>query len=107
MASVPRVFVSATSRDLGSYRKAVADALRSIDAHAVIQDEFPPDYRSVAAMLRGKIARCDAVICLVGGVYGAEPAERTADEPRRSYTHASAVGSLGSIPRFKATMPVM
>jgi tetratricopeptide (TPR) repeat protein len=86
MASVPRVFVSATSRDLGSYRKAVADALRSIDAHAVIQDEFPPDYRSVAAMLRGKIARCDAVICLVGGVYGAEPAERTADEPRRSYT---------------------
>jgi hypothetical protein len=86
MASIPRVFVSATSRDLGSYRKAVAESLRSIDALAVIQDEFPPDYRSVVDMLRTKIEKCEAVICLVGGVYGAEPVRRTADEPRRSYT---------------------
>jgi hypothetical protein len=64
----------------------VADTLRAIDAHAVIQDDFPPDYRSVVDMLRAKIEKCDAVICLVGGVYGAEPARRTGDEPRRSYT---------------------
>jgi tetratricopeptide (TPR) repeat protein len=86
MSSVPRVFVSATSRDLASYRRAVADALRSIGALAVIQEDFPPDYRSVMEVLRHRIAGCDAVICLIGRIYGSEPAVRTADEPRRSYT---------------------
>ena len=55
-----------TSRDLGSYRKAVADVLRPLDVHAVIQDDFPPDYRSVVGMLRDRIEPCDAIICLVG-----------------------------------------
>lgn len=38
-------------------------------------------------MLRGRIASCDAVIHLVGEVYGAEPQTRQPREPRRSYTH--------------------
>ncbi len=37
-------------------------------------------------MLRDCINGCDAVICLVGFCYGAEPQERPAEEPRRSYT---------------------
>ena len=86
MDSIPRVFVSASSRDLGSYRKSVADVLRSLDVHAVIQDDFPPDYHTVVEMLRDKIAQCDAVICLVGSRYGYEPLNSRPDEPRRSYT---------------------
>ena len=64
--ALSRVFISATSRDLGSFRKAVSDVLLTLDAHPVIQEHFAPDYRSVVEMLREKIGECDAVICLVG-----------------------------------------
>ena len=86
MIRVPRVFISATSRDFGSFRKAVAEVLLTLDAQPVLQDHFVPDYRSVVEMLREKIGTCDAVICLVGRVYGYEPTNRAADQPRRSYT---------------------
>ena len=86
MPDVPRVFISATSRDLGSYRRAVSDVLVTLNALPVHQDHFPPDYRTVMEMLRARIASCDAVICLVGSVYGQEPLTRAADQPRRSYT---------------------
>ena len=70
---VPRVFISATSRELGSYRKAVAEILLKLGALPVVQEHFPPDNRSVVEMLRDKIGGCDAVICLVGRCYGFEP----------------------------------
>src|SRR5262249_13929748 len=77
---------SATSRDLGSYRKAVADVLLTLGALPIIQEHFPPDHRSVLEMLRARIGPCDAVLCLVGRRYGHEPLTREANEPRRSYT---------------------
>jgi len=43
MAAVPQIFISATSRDLGSFRKAVADVLLTLGAHPVIQEHFAPD----------------------------------------------------------------
>ena len=85
-SSVPQVFVSATTGDLGSFREAVAGVLQKLDVHPVVQDDFPPDYRSVIAMLRDKISRCDAVICLIGRRYGYEPLKREPNETRRSYT---------------------
>jgi tetratricopeptide (TPR) repeat protein/serine/threonine protein kinase len=84
--NVPRVFISATSRDLGSFRKAVGEVLPKLDALPVVQDHFAPDYRSVVELLREKIGICDAAICLVGPCYGREPHERATDQPRRSYT---------------------
>jgi hypothetical protein len=86
MPAVPQVFISATSRDLGSFRKAVADVLLTLGAHPIIQEHFPPDHRSVLEMLRARIGPCDAVLCLVGRRYGYEPLTREANEPRRSYT---------------------
>ena len=83
---VSRVFISATSRDLGSFRKAVSEILVTLNALPVVQDHFGPDYRSVVEMLREKIGQCDAAICLVGRCYGREPHERASDRPRRSYT---------------------
>jgi tetratricopeptide (TPR) repeat protein/tRNA A-37 threonylcarbamoyl transferase component Bud32 len=86
MADTPRVFISATTRDLGSCRMAVRDVLLTLGVHPVLQDHFAPDYRTVADKLRGEIGKCHAVICLVGRVYGQEPSHRTPDQPRRSYT---------------------
>ena len=52
----------------------------------VEQTNFPPDARSVAEMLRARIADCHAVIHIAGSVFGAEPREPEPDAPRRSYT---------------------
>ena len=86
MPQTPWVFVSATTRDLGSFRRAAAAALEKRDVHAIVQENFPPDYREVIELLRERIAQCDAVICLVGFYYGAEPQEPPDGALRRSYT---------------------
>lgn len=85
MSETARVFVSATSDDLGSYRRIVSDTQLKLDAQPVTQDHFAPDSREVEQMLRNRIAACDAVICLVGAVYGHEPKQHD-DGARRSYT---------------------
>ncbi|MDX1970360.1 MAG: DUF4062 domain-containing protein, partial [Planctomycetaceae bacterium] len=86
MPASPKVFISGTTGDLGSCRKMVTDILIGKEVLPIVQDHFPPDSRTVAEMLRDKIGGCDAVICLVGTRFGAEPKERTAGEARRSYT---------------------
>lgn len=82
------VFVSATSRDLRSYRQVVTDWARSRGYDPVVQDEFPvqSDYATIVQMLRDKLAPCDAVIHLAGTFYGFEPTNIPAGERRRSYT---------------------
>src|SRR3569623_186726 len=57
-----------------------------LGVHPVVQDDFPPDYRTVREMLRSKVESCDAVLCLIGQSYGFEPVQRDDDQPRRSYT---------------------
>ena len=52
----------------------------------VEQRNFPPQAGAVRAMLRDRIAGCQAVVHIVGEVYGSEPVERGEGEPRRSYT---------------------
>ena len=81
-----RVFISAVTRELGSVRKLVKKGLEDNDYHAVEQDNFPPDYRDLMDKLRERIDSCDAVVHIAGHCYGAEPTERPADAPRRSYT---------------------
>ncbi len=82
------VFVSATSRDLRSYRGAVAVWLREHGHEPVVQDDFDvqPDFVTIARMLRDKLSPCDAVICLIGDYYGFEPCDFPKGEARRSYT---------------------
>ena len=76
-----RVFVSSTSRDLGSFRTAVATQLERLGAESVEQEYFEPDHLKLKAMLENKLKTCDAVICLVGSVFGAAPPDSD-----RSYT---------------------
>jgi len=80
----PTAFVSATSRDLRSYREQARQALLTGGVFPVVQEHFPPDYRSLVDFLRTQIERCDLVVCLVGLAYGAAPAGES--ERPRSYT---------------------
>jgi hypothetical protein len=83
-----RVFISATTHDLKSYRKAVSQWARDKNYKPIVQDEFPThsDYYTVRTLLRDKISLCDAVIHLAGHYYGAEPGGSITPENRRSYT---------------------
>src|SRR5262245_52810949 len=87
-----RVFISATSKDLGTVRELLKQALLTMGCMPIEQTNFPPDYRSVRQMIEEKIADCDAVIHVVGVRYGAEPDPSTLPEgaARRSYTQMEA-----------------
>src|SRR5262249_10463790 len=43
-------------------------------------------FLEIGEKLERRIAECDAVVCLIGFVYGGEPSDRPPDQPRRSYT---------------------
>jgi tetratricopeptide (TPR) repeat protein len=87
-----RVFISATSKDLGTVRELVEEALLTMDCMPIEQTNFPPDYRSVRETIEEKVAGCEAVIHIVGIRYGAEPDPSTLPEgaARRSYTQMEA-----------------
>ena len=88
MADVLKVFVSATSRDLRSYREAVKRILLDhpdLDILPVVQEHFPVTHLEVTEKLRETLKGCDAVMCLVGAVYGGEPSVQVTIG-RRSYT---------------------
>ncbi len=76
-----RVFISGTSADLAPFRRAVDDVLRQIQAEPVEQKHFGVDYAQLPSLLENKIKDCDAVVCLLGSVFGAAPPGST-----RSYT---------------------
>jgi tetratricopeptide (TPR) repeat protein len=81
-----RIFVSATTRDLESYRLLASQSLRKRGFEVDDQAIFNLTYLEIAEKLEQRIAACDAVVCLIGFVYGGEPSNRPADQPRRSYT---------------------
>ncbi|MFN6303662.1 MAG: tetratricopeptide repeat protein [Planctomycetota bacterium] len=85
---MPKVFISATSRDLKRYREVITQWARSRGYEPVVQEEFSvhSDYNTVVQTLRDKMAPCDAVIHLAGLYYGFEPSNRPDGELRRSYT---------------------
>ncbi len=82
-----KVFISATTSDLGTYRTAAEqELLRKPDIRPVQQNHFNPSYQTIREELRETIEECAAVICLVGEVYGEEPKNRPEGAARRSYT---------------------
>jgi hypothetical protein len=86
MADHPEVFISATTADLGSYRREIKDALLTLRIFPIEQSNFELAYGPLTEMLRGLIERCDAVIHVAGFNYGAEPPQSPLGEGRRSYT---------------------
>jgi DNA-binding transcriptional ArsR family regulator len=82
----PTIFLSGVSHELGAFRDAVETEIQKKGCFPENQPSFAPDYRTVEEMLRRKLSEADAVIHIVGFRFGAEPKERPADKPRRSYT---------------------
>src|SRR3569623_758546 len=91
MATATKIFVSATSSDLKSFRYQVKVWLRDLGWLPVVQDHFAPDDSTVVEMLRKRVGECDAVLHIIGQCYGAEPKTPLKGEPRRSYTLLEAV----------------
>lgn len=81
---VPRVFVSSTSRDLGSYRNLVCAELRRGGCFPVVQEDFPSDPRKLSDFLEDSIRKADVLICLLGPRFGEGPDPQGG--PLRSYT---------------------
>jgi tetratricopeptide (TPR) repeat protein len=86
MAEHAEVFISGTTRDLGTYRREIKDVLLTLQIFPIEESNFALAYGPLVAMLRDLIGRCDAVIHLAGFYYGAEPPQRPPGQRRRSYT---------------------
>jgi tetratricopeptide (TPR) repeat protein len=91
MATATKIFVSATSSDLRSFRNQVKVWLLDMGWLPVVQDHFAPDDHTVVEMLRRRVGECDAVLHIIGRCYGAEPKTPLKGEARRSYTQLEAV----------------
>lgn len=93
----PQIFISAVSRELGSVRQQVANALTALGYEPIWQDIFETSADDLKTMLRKKIDGCKSVIQIVGDAYGAEPSIPDNTFGRVSYTqyealHAKAKG---------------
>ncbi|MEM9017320.1 MAG: DUF4062 domain-containing protein, partial [Verrucomicrobiota bacterium] len=67
------IFVSAVTKEFGSYREEVAKALRERGFVATVQTEFNTGSGTLLEKLDAYIQSCDAVVCLIGNRYGAAP----------------------------------
>ncbi len=85
---VVTVFLSAVTAELGSYRAEVARALREKGCHVRVQEDFNTGPGTLLQKLDAQIQQCDAVVCLIGERFGAEPAAEEGGHgaERHSYT---------------------
>jgi len=81
-----KLFISATTKGLKSCRIAAAEKLRQTGHNVVVEETFPMVHEKLTTMLADRIAPCDAVILLIGPVFGAKPADWPPELPWRSYT---------------------
>jgi len=79
-----KVFISATSNGLCSYRNNTAKILNALGAETSYQENYPSDYRMIEQFLKSEILKCQFVICLIGNSYGSEPNNNTTHP--RSYS---------------------
>jgi hypothetical protein len=86
-----RVFVSAVTRELGSYRQEIARVLRRKELEVREQEHFRQGPATLLEQLRAYIELCDAVILLVGERCGASPTDE----------HAAALGTMPSFEDYR------
>ncbi len=91
MASAVKIFISATSADLRTFRSQVKGWLLDMGWMPVVQEHFAPDDNTIVEMLTKRISECDAVVHIIGRCYGAEPKTPMKGGPRRSFTQLEAV----------------
>ena len=79
---VINVFLSAITKELGSYRGEVSKALREKGLNVKIQEDFNTGPGTLLEKLDAYIQQCHAVVCLMGDRHGAEPPESEATHSR-------------------------
>ena len=82
---VRNVFLSAVTKELGSYREGLAHALTRRGFTVKVQENFTATGGTLLKKLDDYIQDCQAVICLVGERYGAEPE----DAPAEAFAHVT------------------
>ena len=82
-----KVFISAVSKELKSYRTLVEQSLQKKgNIIPIFEELFDLDDDTIEQRLRNYIKECEAVILLVGFQYGAEPHTVIKGYPRCSWT---------------------
>ena len=94
-----RIFLSAASKELGSYRDELARILRTRGCIVKVQEEFQTSSGTLLEKLHAYIQSCHVVICLMGERYGAEPPSVEATRFAFSFGNAPA----GATPRHSYT----
>lgn len=89
-----RVFLSAVTRELGSYRTEIARVLRRKELEVREQEHFRQGPATLLEQLRAYIEQCDAVILLVGERCGAFPTDE----------HAAALGTVPAFEDYRRSM---
>ena len=92
--SAYRIFLSAVTRELASYREEVARVLRRKELEVRDQEHFRQGPATLLEQLRDYIEQCDAVILLVGERCGAFPTEE----------HVAALGPVPVYESYRAAM---
>ena len=106
-----RIFLSATSRDLGCSRELARKTLRERGGYEVDHQEiFHLTFLEIGAKLKQRIAGRDAIVCLIGFASGGQPSHCPPDQPRRSYIQWESSGTLqrgsGASVDFSRRFPV-
>jgi hypothetical protein len=68
-----RVFLSCVTKEFGSHRALLAKDLRRARVDVAVQEDFGVRGRTLLEALDDYIAKCDAVIHLIGDVTGESP----------------------------------
>lgn len=85
MAELLKIFISSTTKDLGSYREVVTRALLDRQVHPVVKEHFATTHRELNEYLTHHLSQCDAVVSLVGFQFGHSPDGPEVSD-RRSWT---------------------
>jgi tetratricopeptide (TPR) repeat protein len=86
-----RVFLSAVTRELGTFRAEVARVLRRKGLEVREQEHFNQGSATLLEHLRAYIEHCDAVILLIGERCGAFPTDE----------HAAALGTVPAFEKYR------
>ncbi len=86
-----RLFISAVSGELGSYREEIARALRRKGLEVSDQRHFRQGSATLLEQLRDYIRDCDAVILLIGHRCGSLPESE----------HAATIGGIAEFEKFR------
>lgn len=71
-----KVFLSSTSKDLGLFRDAAADAIIQLEMHPIMMERFPAASRDAVDVCEAQVAEADVLIGIYANRYGYCPVNK-------------------------------